>query len=378
MALPRVTGVVWWEMGISHYKAIFRRARSGEREAGYTKDYLQGPRPIGHALREMFGGADPPYESLAYRWPGGTFTGGKVYRAADYDQNGRVEVGQWTGAQAPHPWRIGDPESDPLITLRGDPDAAIPDDADAQWDDLEDLEPWLVMIQLDGSQEELQLRAYLGAPPPDSMAADFARVPAELRKHMRGRGGLVHGIPDLWFDREDLRDPWRTSPESAPSRPPVSPPPHVPVGTDYKPANESVASAASEPFEVDPNERDRATRAHAVAQNALAEAVEGRGCTPLSPSGEPNFDLAWEEPDGTLVVAEVKSVTAKNVERQLRLGLGQVLRYRNLLEASGKTVRALLVLSDEPADERWTELCQTLEVGLIWLPDLSTPLEDWL
>jgi hypothetical protein len=45
---------------------------------------------------------------------------------------------------------------------------------------------------------------------------------------------------------------------------------------------------------------------------------------------EPQYDLAWLAGD-TLYVAEVKSLTAANEERQLRLGLGQVLRYTHLL-----------------------------------------------
>jgi hypothetical protein len=44
---------------------------------------------------------------------------------------------------------------------------------------------------------------------------------------------------------------------------------------------------------------------------------------------EPNFDLAWEA-DGTVFVAEIKSIADDNEEEQLRLGLGQVLRYRHL------------------------------------------------
>jgi hypothetical protein len=98
----------------------------------------------------MFRGAEPPYEPLTYRWPGGSFNG-RIYRAADYDQNRRVEVGQWTpgGASAPAPWRIGDPSTDPLVTLAGSVDLSIPDDADEQWRQLSEREPWLVMVQLD-------------------------------------------------------------------------------------------------------------------------------------------------------------------------------------------------------------------------------------
>ena len=44
--------------------------------------------------------------------------------------------------------------------------------------------------------------------------------------------------------------------------------------------------------------------------------------------------MAWQK-DGTVFVAEVKSITAENEEHQLRVGLGQVLRYRQHLSALG-------------------------------------------
>jgi hypothetical protein len=47
---------------------------------------------------------------------------------------------------------------------------------------------------------------------------------------------------------------------------------------------------------------------------------------PRSPAAtDPNFDIAWEH-NGAFYVAEVKSTTPENEEKQLRLVLGQVLR----------------------------------------------------
>jgi hypothetical protein len=371
MAPGRVTGVLWWEMGLSHYKAVFRRGNS----AGYTKDFLQTTHSIESALREMFA-ATPPF-AIAYRWPGGSYAG-KIYPGSD-----RLEIGQWTTG-APGPWRLGDPAQDPLVTLAGNPDAAIPSEADAQWEAMEETEPWLLMVQLNGSQEELHLRAYLGAPPPALARASLDRVPAELRTLMNPRGGLVgDALPPLWFDPDDLRDPWRTAPlKGAEASASASAPPEVPqaspAGSEYRPANEEVSSAAPEPFEVDPDERDRGTEAHAVTQNELAAIAVRRGSTPRSPcKGEPNYDIAWEEGD-TLVVVEVKSVTAKNGERQLRLALGQILRYRDLLEARGREVQCAIALSAAAPDPRWRELCERYEVGLAWRPELEPMLSAWL
>jgi hypothetical protein len=381
MALPRVTGVVWWEMMRSHYQGVYRRARSGESSTGYTRDFLQGPKPISEAFRAMFKGAPPPYEPLTYRWPGGSMADGRVYKAADYDRNGRLDVGQWTGTGAPAVWRIGDPATDPLVTLEGSVELRIPDQADQQWERLERQHPWLVMVQLDWDNTELQLRAYLRSPPAHLLASSLEYVPEVLRNMMKGRGGAVlgKGLPDLWFDANNLRDPWRLDPEGdeAPLPAPAEASP-AQLGTTYRAVDENAARKPPDPFEIDPNELDRSTRLHTATQNALAAAVMRRGCEPLSPVGEPNFDLAWEEKSGTLVVAEVKSVKATNAERQLRLGLGQVLRYQSLIALSGKPVKAILALSGPPHDDRWVALCASHDVALIWMPDLDSMLSDAL
>ena len=71
---------------------------------------------------------------------------------------------------------------------------------------------------------------------------------------------------------------------------------------------------------------------------------------------EPNFDLAWET-GGTVFVAEIKSITDDNEEEQLRLGLGQVLRYRHRLRGLGYgQVVAVLVPERAPRDSSWEEL----------------------
>jgi hypothetical protein len=84
----------------------------------------------------------------------------------------------------------------------------------------------------------------------------------------------------------------------------------------------------TDPFDVDPDAVDRSTGGHAQTQNELSRWVRALGLRPKRwAGGFAEFDLAWE--DGpTLYVAEVKSLTARNETRQLRLGLGQVLHYQ--------------------------------------------------
>lgn len=374
MAASRVTGVLWWEMGISHFKAIFRRGNS----AGYTKDFLQATHRIEAALEQMFD-ARPPFK-ITYRWPSGGYPG-KIYYGTD-----RLEIGQWTTG-APGPWQLGDPDHDALVTLVGDPHAAIPSEADEQWEAIEETEPWLMMVQLDGNQEELHLRAYLGNPPPELGHASLEHVPTELRGLMSRRGGLAGGeLPPLWFDPDDLRYPWQptaplgvgSTPTSSVAPKPPRPLPPGPLGRSYRPADEQARSAAPEPFDVDPDQRDRGTRAHAVTQNELAELATQRGFEARSPrDGEPNYDIGWEE-NGVLVVVEVKSVNAENAEKQLRLGLGQLLSYRFFLEEARRETRCAIAISAPPHDPRWSELCESCGIGLIWKPDLEPMLTAWL
>lgn len=89
--------------------------------------------------------------------------------------------------------------------------------------------------------------------------------------------------------------------------------------------------AAALPFDVDPDIVDRALGAHRDTLVRLAHWITGHGFAGRLPAvGEPLYDLAWIDGD-VLTVAEVKSLTALNEEQQLRLGLGQVLRYRSIL-----------------------------------------------
>ncbi len=80
-------------------------------------------------------------------------------------------------------------------------------------------------------------------------------------------------------------------------------------------------------------------------------------------------------------VAEVKSVAPQNEERQLRLALGQVVRYRQLLAADGQDVRAVIAVEREPSDSSWRQLCVDEGIALLWpgqmdvgnIPDASIP-----
>ena len=66
-------------------------------------------------------------------------------------------------------------------------------------------------------------------------------------------------------------------------------------------------------------------------------------------------------------MAEIKSMTGTDEAKQLRLALGQILRYSHFL-AARRPIRKIIACEHEPADESWSNLCGSLEVELIWPP----------
>jgi hypothetical protein len=173
----------------------------------------------------------------------------------------------------------------------------------------------------------------------------------------RARGGTVFNVS---------HDQWRAIVTAANGG--AANGPRRRVGTSYRRADERATVAARDPFETDPAKIERGTRGHATTQNALADFLHAHGDEPRSPApDDPDFDLAWVR-GRVLFIAEVKSLTRANEEKQLRLGLGQVLRYRHLLASAHQNVVAVLVAEREPADLSWCDVCDGLGVVLVWPP----------
>jgi hypothetical protein len=140
------------------------------------------------------------------------------------------------------------------------------------------------------------------------------------------------------------------------------------IGRDFVEDDDTVVPRAAAPSWVDPDLVGRGNRAHKQTRNALAAHLQSLGVRPLDPdSCDPPFDLAWLM-GGVLYVAEVKSLTRENEEHQLRLGLGQVLRYCHLLRDRAEDVIPVLVPESEPRDPEWKKLCAALNGRLAFPP----------
>lgn len=151
--------------------------------------------------------------------------------------------------------------------------------------------------------------------------------------------------------------------------PPAHPPPPLGGGQPYvaPPRGAAAEHAEAIVFSVDPDLVDRGTTAHMDIQDHLAGALAAHGLEPMSPlPADPQFDLAWKQ-EGVAFVVEVKSLTEANEERQLRLGLGQLLSYVHLLNWEGiEMVRGVLAVERQPTAEYWSTLCAEHDVLLTW------------
>jgi hypothetical protein len=155
-----------------------------------------------------------------------------------------------------------------------------------------------------------------------------------------------------------------------------------PIG-EMRPAVERSVRSGDDADDVwlyDPSERDRSTRVHRSLENWLMAQLRGEGIEPFDPAGEPFFDLAWRTPTA-FFVCEVKSTS--NVQaHQLRLGLGQILQYRHLLQVATpeSSIRGALLVEDAPEDGRWIDICARSGIVLFWpsrWEDVRAELAGW-
>jgi hypothetical protein len=116
---------------------------------------------------------------------------------------------------------------------------------------------------------------------------------------------------------------------------------------------------------------ERKTRAHHHLQQQTEQWLTSLGWTTgLSPDGRIPTDLMAAQ-DGRWIVVEIKTVDEDRpalARQQLRLGLGQVLDYRERLRAIYADTDAIVVLDHAPVEPFWNEIMRSCGVGLAWAP----------
>ena len=193
---------------------------------------------------------------------------------------------------------------------------------------------------------------------------------------LRPQQGYLTKLPERLLDTfQELRDAVALANATAAPPKPLAEAAPEGVGVSYREADEETSVSDRDPMFPDPALIERGNRGHARAQNVLAKHLKAHALIPLSPRpGEPNYDLAWQSKDLKLFVVEVKSLTIANEERQLRLALGQVLRYAQLLSADDRPATPVVMAEREPSDPSWALLCQHLGVLLLWPECLTEKL----
>ena len=164
------------------------------------------------------------------------------------------------------------------------------------------------------------------------------------------------------------------------------------ITADYEPSGGSVESvipqrlavfnrlstdtrvaAPDHPSVLDPDVIGEALNRHNSTINRLAEVVRRQGLQPclLTSWFSEKPDLVWLESNNCLNIAEVKGISSINELSQMRLGLGQVLRYRHRASSSYHSVQAWLVTDKAPLDPLWDSVCESVGVFLWW------PRREW-
>jgi 5-methylcytosine-specific restriction protein B len=169
---------VWvWRFTTAPFKATYGRL-GGDGSTTYSKDYLQASGECAAALGDVFQRSAGETINLGFLWPGGEREG-KLFEAADFSSNGRLEL-RWETNNAPAPWKLY-PVADqsPLKTFIGDPTLTTAAAANLEFEHLKamDLDPWLIVVKLYGEPDILHVRAYLGNPPPDLVHTATAQLP---------------------------------------------------------------------------------------------------------------------------------------------------------------------------------------------------------
>lgn len=174
MSAKAVEAVFFWAYTKTPFVGVYT-LRSG---TIFNKDYLQSPEGQYETIDEVLRWAGGGEVSVEYRWPGGSSPG--FWRHAG---DGRGQLG-WLMQNSPLPWRLGDPNTDPIATFAGDPGKGDPTSAEGEFAKLNARNegPYIVAVKLYGEDRILHTRAYLATPPQGLEHRGVDRLPKALRE----------------------------------------------------------------------------------------------------------------------------------------------------------------------------------------------------
>lgn len=204
MTLQPVAAVFLWRLDeVSPFKAVYGRDLASN---DYTKDYLQLRRDHEAALLDRVMGRAPGQTlHITYAWPGASLPGGQIREFTDHDPDlGRHRLQlSWPKDASPPPWRLGDPLTNPVVSVPGTPGvpgAITKAVGDAELEKLKaaNVRPWILAVKLHGPEPVLHVRAFLEDPPAGLERLSADQLPGVLRNYMatmpKGCGALEGAV----------------------------------------------------------------------------------------------------------------------------------------------------------------------------------------
>jgi len=189
LAYKPVEAVVFWRYEVSAFKAVYGRFNSD----GYTKNYLQTSGSAKVVLDEALHRAVGENIVVRWRWPGGELVADWKEKVSGNDRRGELDIR--VGQDTVLPFKLGDRDADVFATILGDPDQQTAQGANVQLNAMtaRHEEPWLVAVKLQGEDDILHARVYLGNPPPGLETRSVAVLPKVVRDAMAALGNKGSG-----------------------------------------------------------------------------------------------------------------------------------------------------------------------------------------
>jgi hypothetical protein len=185
---------------------------------------------------------------------------------------------------------------------------------------------------------------------------------------LRGAGRLIYVVTEAEFDRLRRGRPLTKSQSVAAAMGGTAV-----FGVPWRPKTH----AKGEPkgiatLQIDLDAIERRSRLHDELVSEVERAIREEGQQPLWHLHRScAYDIGWQAGQVANVV-EVKTTTSRNETQQMRLGLGQVLEYREeLLRAGASRVRPHLVVSREPNNDSLLAACERAGVTVAWPGDFD-------
>lgn len=113
------------------------------------------------------------------------------------------------------------------------------------------------------------------------------------------------------------------------------------------------------------SKRKKAYNTHNEMENEIFKVLKEKGCDVFKIATGPNVDLCWKYQD-KFSFLEVKSVNKGNFSHQIRMGIGQVIEYRERFnKLNTKVLNTYLAITSEDSTGRWEEICKSVDIVLI-------------